>query len=235
MSTAKKTKWCQKCGYLRKDEDTAPESECPKCGVIYAKLQTGATAEARTSLPTAVIYNRKPQAPKPVAAYVIAVLALAGIGYGYVSTTGKPSATTPAAVAAAPVVAPEPPPEPYLENALEYAQSRMSVGLSGEEGGNSFSSRLHVKVVNRGKQEVASLTIRVQGFKGYVMDAATAANKTPEERDIELTGGPYPPDSTREFTMPFPSDLSTILFTPRSPQAEVMNVPVGMPIVRANF
>lgn len=28
---------CPKCGYVRSPEDAAPESECPRCGVIYAK------------------------------------------------------------------------------------------------------------------------------------------------------------------------------------------------------
>ncbi len=28
---------CKKCGYDRKPEDTAPEYECPKCGIIYDK------------------------------------------------------------------------------------------------------------------------------------------------------------------------------------------------------
>jgi hypothetical protein len=28
---------CPKCGYLRQPSDSAPEFECPKCGVIYAK------------------------------------------------------------------------------------------------------------------------------------------------------------------------------------------------------
>lgn len=30
-------KQCVKCGYLRQKQDTAPEYECPRCGVVYAK------------------------------------------------------------------------------------------------------------------------------------------------------------------------------------------------------
>lgn len=30
---------CPKCGYVRKPEDQAPDYECPKCGVIYAKYR----------------------------------------------------------------------------------------------------------------------------------------------------------------------------------------------------
>lgn len=29
---------CPKCRYTRKPEDTAPDYECPQCGVIYAKV-----------------------------------------------------------------------------------------------------------------------------------------------------------------------------------------------------
>lgn len=31
---------CTKCGYTRKPGDTAPDYECPKCGVVYAKAAT---------------------------------------------------------------------------------------------------------------------------------------------------------------------------------------------------
>ncbi len=31
-------KQCLKCGYERSEKDTAPEVECPKCGIIYAKI-----------------------------------------------------------------------------------------------------------------------------------------------------------------------------------------------------
>ena len=33
-------KICNKCGYERQEADTAPDYECPKCGVIYAKVKT---------------------------------------------------------------------------------------------------------------------------------------------------------------------------------------------------
>ena len=31
------TTTCPKCGYVRRPEDSAPDYECPKCGVIYEK------------------------------------------------------------------------------------------------------------------------------------------------------------------------------------------------------
>ena len=32
-------KVCLKCGYERKPQEMAPETECPKCGIIYAKVE----------------------------------------------------------------------------------------------------------------------------------------------------------------------------------------------------
>lgn len=31
---------CKKCGYTRRESDTAPSYECPQCGVIYSKIRT---------------------------------------------------------------------------------------------------------------------------------------------------------------------------------------------------
>ncbi len=38
---------CPKCGYTRKPTDTAPDYECPKCGVIYAKVMQRANTQTR--------------------------------------------------------------------------------------------------------------------------------------------------------------------------------------------
>jgi hypothetical protein len=35
---------CPKCGYERQPRDTAPDYECPKCGIIYSKFRTPAIA-----------------------------------------------------------------------------------------------------------------------------------------------------------------------------------------------
>jgi predicted RNA-binding Zn-ribbon protein involved in translation (DUF1610 family) len=40
------SKQCIKCGYVRQPSDTAPDHECPKCGVIYAKAEAMAAAAA---------------------------------------------------------------------------------------------------------------------------------------------------------------------------------------------
>ncbi len=36
---------CPKCAYTRKASDTAPDYECPKCGIVYAKYKRGAQAQ----------------------------------------------------------------------------------------------------------------------------------------------------------------------------------------------
>ena len=38
-------KECVKCGYVRLPSDTAPDYECPKCGVIYAKAEAAIAAK----------------------------------------------------------------------------------------------------------------------------------------------------------------------------------------------
>ena len=34
---------CPKCHYVRVPTDTAPDYECPRCGVVYAKVEAGRT------------------------------------------------------------------------------------------------------------------------------------------------------------------------------------------------
>lgn len=46
-------KVCLKCGYERKPQEFAPETECPKCGVVYAKVERALreTREKETQTP----------------------------------------------------------------------------------------------------------------------------------------------------------------------------------------
>ncbi|MGH8751517.1 MAG: zinc ribbon domain-containing protein [Burkholderiales bacterium] len=44
-------KLCVKCGYQRKPADTAPETECPHCGAVYAKVE--AALKQENALPQA--------------------------------------------------------------------------------------------------------------------------------------------------------------------------------------
>lgn len=41
MSTGKK---CLKCGYTRQPGDISPDTDCPQCGAIYAKVEAAARA-----------------------------------------------------------------------------------------------------------------------------------------------------------------------------------------------
>lgn len=48
---------CPKCGYIRRPTDNAPEYECPRCGIVYAKYlkalheRAAAADHARTDTP----------------------------------------------------------------------------------------------------------------------------------------------------------------------------------------
>ena len=44
-------KLCVKCGYQRKPGDAAPETECPHCGAIYAKVEAVLRGELLHSAP----------------------------------------------------------------------------------------------------------------------------------------------------------------------------------------
>lgn len=62
---------CPKCGYTRKPEDQAPASECPNCGVIYAKAQPTPRprrVEPSASLTPAPPTNATPTQPPAVPA-----------------------------------------------------------------------------------------------------------------------------------------------------------------------
>lgn len=47
---------CPKCGYTRKAKETVPDTQCPSCGVFYAKVQT-----ADPFLPKPIVYAEKPR------------------------------------------------------------------------------------------------------------------------------------------------------------------------------
>ena len=51
-------KVCLKCGYERNPQEQAPDTECPKCGIIYAKVEK-ALKESRES------DDQKPETPDP--------------------------------------------------------------------------------------------------------------------------------------------------------------------------
>jgi len=45
---ADEPKSCVKCGYVRQPVDPAPDYECPRCGVVYAKAEAAMRAQERT-------------------------------------------------------------------------------------------------------------------------------------------------------------------------------------------
>ena len=51
---------CPKCGYERKADEPVPETECPQCGAIYAKIEQ-ALRKAEEPEPQ----NPDPQEPQP--------------------------------------------------------------------------------------------------------------------------------------------------------------------------
>lgn len=52
-------KVCPKCGYTRRPEDTAPNYECPACGVVYAKA-------TEPEIPAAWRDSRPDSAPRSI-------------------------------------------------------------------------------------------------------------------------------------------------------------------------
>jgi uncharacterized membrane protein/predicted RNA-binding Zn-ribbon protein involved in translation (DUF1610 family) len=44
---ADEPKSCVKCGYVRQPADSAPDYECPRCGVVYAKAEAARRAQER--------------------------------------------------------------------------------------------------------------------------------------------------------------------------------------------
>lgn len=78
---------CTKCGYTRKPGDTAPDYECPKCGVVYAKAATR-PAPRTTGRETA---------PKRSGGLIVVALVLAvGASVWWVSSKNSTASSSPA-------------------------------------------------------------------------------------------------------------------------------------------
>ncbi len=92
-------KTCPKCRYTRTPSDTAPEYECPKCGVIYAK------AFAQPAQPAQPTLAAEPDSKNGRLVVVAAVLLIAG-GVGAWLMSSKGGTGGPQVVAAAPVADP---------------------------------------------------------------------------------------------------------------------------------
>ena len=67
---------CPKCGYSRTMGDTAPEWQCPSCGIAYAKVQEARDGAARAA---------KAGGAGKFVLFVVAVIA-AGVGYAWLGS-----------------------------------------------------------------------------------------------------------------------------------------------------
>lgn len=91
MSTTAIT--CPKCAYVRQPTDTAPDYECPKCGVIYSKATATLTrdeirdlhrqSKADTRRRNLVRIGTALRHPKTIAVLVAAILATAATILGW--------------------------------------------------------------------------------------------------------------------------------------------------------
>lgn len=72
---------CPKCHYTRQQDDTAPADQCPKCGIIYAKL-TPPSRPAATAVPAAWLEEKAQatggQAPASPSSHLIDCPACSG-------------------------------------------------------------------------------------------------------------------------------------------------------------
>lgn len=74
-------KVCIKCGYERKPKELAPDYECPRCGVIYAKAEAAASARTDAAAPPVEpmeldLAPRKSLIRRPLRLLVIACVAV---------------------------------------------------------------------------------------------------------------------------------------------------------------
>ena len=74
------SKTCIKCGYERTEADAAKSpDECPRCGVIYWKVEAAAAAKAEQAIAGTPRFNIN---WRPVVIAVVAMVVVGGLGYG---------------------------------------------------------------------------------------------------------------------------------------------------------
>lgn len=75
---------CPKCGYIRQQSETAPEYECPRCGVVYAKYLEALHARASAREAKHPAADPAPRSyPRKRVAFVVIVMATTAIVYGH--------------------------------------------------------------------------------------------------------------------------------------------------------
>lgn len=72
---------CPKCGHVRRNTDTAPDWQCPACGVAYAKAAEAAAARVPAAQ-SKVIYQPKPQVDSQRYGWLVAVVVLSVLWLG---------------------------------------------------------------------------------------------------------------------------------------------------------
>jgi predicted nucleic acid-binding Zn-ribbon protein len=78
---------CPKCGYARQPSDTAPDYECPSCGVVYAKFDPRAHT-ARLALAKQKQVARQKQKVAIVGTLVLVIVIAAG-AFAYVENINE--------------------------------------------------------------------------------------------------------------------------------------------------
>lgn len=80
--------FCPKCNYIRTAQDTAPEWQCPACGVAYNKVMKQAAA----ATPRFTADEPSPGGLRLVSAPMLVLIALVGLGgYWYADHLAKPA------------------------------------------------------------------------------------------------------------------------------------------------
>ncbi|NGZ28969.1 MAG: hypothetical protein G8345_19030 [Magnetococcales bacterium] len=225
MAEAGKT--CLKCGHVRAANDPAPAYECPKCGAIYKKMQNK-ERESFTHLPPLPVANTSSGTHWGKLALVGVVVALVVGGYLYKKSSSAPTPPPPEARKSEP--APPPKVDKVYDDPTQYAKEQVVVTL-GEVQGRAVSA----KVVNRGKQHLGTITVKVHGLKEWVPDPMFLKDKTPEAWEVDLTNSPFYAESTKESLLEFPKGINTLVFPGRPIKEEAMEVPRRVPVVKAAF
>ena len=99
---------CQKCGYVRKAEDMAPEWQCPSCQVAYAKVSDSSSFGSMRPAANIPAPSRTGSSPAGMlkGVVVLALVACVGyFGYSFVSGITITSETTGGMVEASPIIA----------------------------------------------------------------------------------------------------------------------------------
>lgn len=127
---------CPKCGYIRRPTDSAPDYECPRCGIVYVKYlkalheKAAAADQAMTDTaqsPGPSHTKSKRRGPKVVGGIFATLFALWVIGHlGSDPPAGLPAAEIAPAAKPLPPPRPEKPAEPPPKTAEQLEADRIS-------------------------------------------------------------------------------------------------------------